>query len=93
MTKQVTAQDIQNSVRFTTFSASQKWMKLTAQEQRSLFFGFAPFGRKALKVTETGIKTKIIVAFGQDYDTQNYTWEQVARMVNEQKRCDYLYYR
>lgn len=83
----ITSQTIKKNLNFTTFSADRKMRKLTAMEQRSLFFGFAPFGRKSIKMTEWGVDTMIKVAFGMDFDEQSYTWDEIAQMINNKKKA------
>lgn len=81
----ITAAEIFNNIRYTTFSANTKFEKMPAAIQRELF-GKAVFGKKSVKWNAA---RKIIIThvttISRDYDTQEYTLEEVAKLVNDSK--------
>lgn len=65
--------------------AEYKWQKMTAKRQREIF-GFAIFGKKSIKFNGRGISTSIKVAYGQDYATYDYTWKEIVKYVEEERK-------
>lgn len=52
-----------------------KWLRLSAAVQRR-FFGRAPFGKKAVRVSDNGeVRTYVTDGFGRDWDEQIYRYD------------------
>jgi hypothetical protein len=77
-----TAQSINDSIRFTTFSASKSFAKYSKEIQMELFGAYV-FGKKSIRfnsATQT-IETQVRT-ISADWDVQRYTLTEVAEMIN-----------
>lgn len=84
--EKLTAQDIWDSIRYTTFTAQPKCERMSAKIQRDLF-GYAIFGKKSIMFGTNSRGEKFItvsrtVDYGRDYDEQDYSLEQIAKFIN-----------
>lgn len=82
----ITAEMVRNEVRFTGV-ASDKFNKFSAAEQRSVFFGQAPFGRKLFRYNAAKgcFQVRKIVAYGQDWYDADVSLAMVADALNANK--------
>jgi hypothetical protein len=73
------------TVRLAAAKVSGTWSKLTAAEQRTIFGG-APFGRRGVRhLLGTGFKVRQVVSFGSDYNDQEWTYAEIAELLNAGK--------
>lgn len=81
--EQHTANTVEASIRYTTFAVRREFAKLSAAEQRSLW-NAAPFGRREVRHAPErgGFQVRTTVGYGSDYNVQDWTYAEVARLLN-----------
>lgn len=88
----LTGEDILQMIQSTQIMDG-KYQKLSASQQR-VIFGAYIFGRRQFQFDSKRQKFWVmrIVAFGQDYDVQSYSLDEIAHLVNSAKAGQKIYY-
>ncbi len=84
----ITANEIHTSTRYTTVDNTNKWMKLTATQQRELV-GFAVFGKKPVQYDRQRQGWYVqFTTISRDITWKFYTNEQIATIANKQAKVE-----
>lgn len=82
----MTAEQVKNEIRYTTFDKRSTFQPLTADEQRSLW-GAVPFGRMRIcHNPRRGGVDVVLRTISRDWNYQFVTYQQIADAINRGER-------